>query len=359
MNHVPRNSLHIPKDRGEEAVVALKKLQLLDSGVKIKIVNDAIVLPLRRIPETIELENLKQMLGKFNMVEDKFLPRLPRPKSLSQVLASILPEPEEHLPVSFDIVGDIAILDNDPKTKLLAKSIAEGIMEVHPNVHSVFLKTGPIAGPDRIIPLRYLAGENRTITTHRESGCLFRVDISKVFFSPRLSNEHMKIARQVRDGEHVLDMFAGIGPFSILVAKSKDQVRVESIDANPEATKFILENAKLNKIEGKIRIWIGDANKIVPEHLAGTCTRVIMNHPSESRNFISSACTALSNGIGILNYYTFAHGADSNAIATNELATGVTAAGAKVMKIFDIRKVRETAPFTWQIAVDAEVGRSH
>ena len=104
-------------------------------------------------------------------------------------------------------------------------------MEVHPNVRAVFAKSGWVSGTERIMPLRYVAGENRTQTIHKEHGCSFKVDLSKVFFSPRLSSEHQRIAKLVDEGERVVDMFAGVGPFSILIAKGLSDVRVEAIDA--------------------------------------------------------------------------------------------------------------------------------
>src|SRR6266852_2812203 len=136
-------------------------------------------------------------------------------------------------------------------------------MEVHPNVRAVFAKSGEVSGAERIMPLRYIAGENRTYTVHREHGCSFKVDLSKVFFSPRLSAEHQRIAHLVDKGERVVDMFTGVGPFAILIAKRVGDVRVEAIDANPQAIELVRENLRLNKVESKVHAHLGDARNIV------------------------------------------------------------------------------------------------
>ena len=82
-----------------------------------------------------------------------------------------------------------------------------------------------------------IGGSGNTETVHREYGCVYNLDISKVYFSPRLSYEHYRVASQVQEEEIVIDMFAGVGPFSILIAKNHEHVKVYAIDLNPEAVK--------------------------------------------------------------------------------------------------------------------------
>jgi tRNA (guanine37-N1)-methyltransferase len=73
--------------------------------------------------------------------------------------------------------------------------------------------------------------------------------VTKVYFSPRLSQERLRIAQKVRGGEVVIDMFAGVGPFSIQIAKKFNNVKVYAIDTNPVAIQFLKQNIALNKIE--------------------------------------------------------------------------------------------------------------
>src|SRR5437667_11869572 len=171
--------------------------------------------------------------------------------------------------------------------------MAEAIMEVHSNVRSVFAKSGEVSGAERIRPLRYIAGENRTHTIHKEYGCLFEVDLSKAFFSPRLSTEHQRVVQMVEKGERVVDMFAGVGPFSILIAKKVGDVRMDAIDANPQAIELLQENVRANKVEVKVHVHLGDAREVIRKELNQLASPLIMTHPSAPKDFLKEACDSL------------------------------------------------------------------
>jgi tRNA (guanine37-N1)-methyltransferase len=258
------------------------------------------------------------------------------------------------LPKSFDVVGDITFLELDSDLAAYEIIIAEAIMEVHPNLRSVFAKSGDVSGAERIRPLRYIAGENRTRTVHKENGCLFKVDLSKVFFSPRLSTEHQRVAQMVEEGERVVDMFAGVGPFSILIAKRLDDVRVEAIDANPQAIELLRENVRANKVESKVHAHHGDARDIIQKELTQSASRVIMNYPSASKDFIRKACDALQPPGGVIHYYTFA-GENWETDSRHEIEDEVERSGYIAERVLEVQKVREVAPMRWQVAVDLKV----
>lgn len=98
---------------------------------------------------------------------------------------------------SYDIVGDIAIIRLPKASKKRGQNVAKAVMSVHKNVRTVLAQTGAVCGDFRLRKLEYLAGENETVTLHRESGCLFSVDVEKCYFSPRLSHERMRVARRL------------------------------------------------------------------------------------------------------------------------------------------------------------------
>jgi tRNA (guanine37-N1)-methyltransferase len=150
-------------------------------------------------------------------------------------------------------------------------------------------------------------------------------------------------------------MFAGVGPFSILIAKRLEDVQVHAIDANPEAAKLIEENAGMNKVQDRINVWSGDARDVVKNNLLGVATRVIMNHPSQAIEFLEPACEALRRDGGIVHFYTFAEGTDSESKARKELAGALVNSGWKVERVVATRKVRGVAPMKWQVAVDARL----
>ena len=106
-----------------------------------------------------------------------------------------------------------------------AEAVANKIMSIHKGVKTVFVQNSPIFGDFRVRELKLVAGENKTITKYKESGCVFAVDVEKCYFSPRLLHERSRIASLVKPGETVVNMFAGVGCFSIIIAKTSVKLR--------------------------------------------------------------------------------------------------------------------------------------
>jgi tRNA (guanine37-N1)-methyltransferase len=352
-------SLNIAKKQGEDAIHVLAKLKLLNRRLSPQTANDMLHIPLSRTPRPAEQKQLDGALGLQTLSQEKFHSRSQTVGSLEKVLAQQLPRSIVPLvSKSFDVIGDIAIIELSPKTEPFEKNIAEALMKVHKNVKTVYSKAGPINDSQRLRPLHHVLGANRTETIHKELGCRFKIDISKAFFSPRLSAEHERVAEQVHPSECVVDMFAGVGPFSILIAKRLEEVQVHAIDANPEAAKLIRENAKMNNVQDRVKVWTGDARAVVKNNLLGVATRVIMNHPSQSREFLQPTCETLRREGGIVHYYTFADGLESESNARKELSAALDNSGWKIEKHIETRKVRGVAPMKWQIAVDAKLAPS-
>ena len=352
---VERPSFTVPRSAAELAIQSLAKTGILDRYFAVKTNDRIVILPLSRKLTKAEIEDLRKLVPNANLGTENFEPRISHPRTLEEALADRIPSDLlSKLPRSFDVVGDITVLEPDSELAAYEISIAEAIMQVHPNVRAVFAKSGEVSGAERIRPLRHIAGENRTLTIHKEHGCSFKVDLSKVFFSPRLSTEHQRIAEMVDKGERVVDMFAGVGPFSILIAKRLDDVRVEAIDANPQAIELIQSNVRANKIESRVYAHLGDARAIIRDSLSHCASRIIMNHPSASKDFIKDACKALQPSGGIIHYYTFT-GENWEADSRSEVEDGVETSDYVTERVLGIRKVREVAPMKWQVAVDLRV----
>jgi tRNA (guanine37-N1)-methyltransferase len=349
-------SLNIAKKHGEDAIQVLARLKLLNRRLSPQATNDMLHIPLSRAPRPAEQKQLDRALGTQTLSQEKFPSRLQTVGSLEKVLAQQLPS--SIIPLvskSFDVIGDIAIIELSPTAEPFESSIAEALMRVHKNVKTVYSKAGPINASQRLRPLHHVLGANRTETIHKELGSRFKIDISKAYFSPRLSAEHERVAEQVQPSECVVDMFAGVGPFSILIAKRLENVQVHAIDANPEAARLIRENVKMNKVQDRVTVWTGDAREVIKNNLSGVATRVIMNHPSQSREFLETTCETLRREGGIVHYYTFADGLESESNARKELSAALDNSGWKIEKNIETRKVRGVAPMKWQIAVDAKL----
>jgi tRNA (guanine37-N1)-methyltransferase len=224
------------------------------------------------------------------------------PRFLKNVLRGVLPDEQVgEVETGVDIIGDIAILRLTEPTRGVGHAIGEAVLGALKNVRVVLDQESPIGGEFRLRRLRHLAGEERTMTTHRENGLKFKVDVGTCYFSPRLSTERLRIAEAVRDGERVLNMFAGVGPFSITIARKTKDVEICSNELNTAAYELHLENNALNKVESRIVTLNGDA-ALLPSQLAVKFDRVLMPHPSGAMDYLGPATELVRPG-GRIYYY--------------------------------------------------------
>ncbi len=346
----------MPKGLGEKAVQSLTKHNLIDREFRVEQVKAVLFIPLAREPDVAEIRELKEEFGPAILAEHVFRRKRSRPRTLREYLVGKLPRDLlVALPSSYDIIGDIAVLDLPHSLSKYEDLLASGVQEVNKNVKVVLAKAGTISGVERTLPTRHVAGENRTETFHRESGCRFKVDIAKAYFSPRLSHEHERVAKQVEPGEVVADLFAGVGPFSIMIARKMETVEVNAVDSNPKAISLLRENASLNKVLDRLKVWPGDAREVVEKSLSGKASRVIMNHPSAAKGFVDVACKALRQEGGTIHYYTFADGLDCEDKATAEFEQALETCNWRTRWLAQVRRVRGVSPMRWQVVVDAPV----
>lgn len=223
---------------------------------------------------------------------------------IKKILADKLsPEELSEVISGFDVIGDIAVLKIPdrllPKKYLIAKTLLDNVK----SIKCVFRQVSPISGEYRLMGLEHLAGEDRTFTEYRESGCRFYVDIAKVYFSPRLSGERLRVANLVGENEVVVNMFAGVGTFSIIIAKKRKTTKHYAIDVNPDAYQLILKNAYLNKVEDRVTAYLGDAGRVIEYHLSGCADRVLMPYPERALEYFPFAVKALRDDGGVIHMY--------------------------------------------------------
>jgi tRNA (guanine37-N1)-methyltransferase len=277
-------------------------------------------------------------------------------KRLRDKLSVALPSEElDKVYSSFDVIGDIAIIKINALQN--AEAIANQIMACQKNIKTVLTPTTSIMGDFRVRGLKYLAGEIKTVTCHKESGCSFKVDVEKCYFSPRLSFEHSRIAKLVESGETVVNMFAGIGCFSIFIAKTASQTRVYSIDVNPTAIQCMEENVKINEVEKYVFPMLGDAKDIINSKLQGVADRVLMPLPEIALEYLPHALSALKQAGGWIHYYDFQHAqGKENPAEKTKLKVAEKLDCLCVNYIFaNSRVMRPTGPNWYQTVVDIKV----
>lgn len=250
---------------------------------------------------------------------------------------------------SYDIIGSrekaVAVIDVPDELMKEKTEIAEQIMKEHKNVKSVLRKVSERKGVFRTREYELLAGSKNTEVIHKESGCRFKLDPRKVYFSVREGTERLRIAEQTKPEETVMLMFGGIAVCGIIIAKKQPLVdKIISIEINPKAFEYMKENIRLNKVEDKIIPILGDVREKCKDWF-GKCDRVIMPLPYEAWKFLDLALECLK-GEGTTHLYFIAREGEAEKTVKKELKKFI-----KNPK-YRIRKVLPYSPRTNKYCVD-------
>jgi tRNA (guanine37-N1)-methyltransferase len=249
-----------------------------------------------------------------------------------------------------DTIGDIAIVRLAGARPGEKRRFAAAVLEEMRPVKCVFEQVGGIEGEFRLRKLRHLAGEDRTLTVHRENGCAFKVDVAKCYFSPRLSTERLRVAEQAKDGESVLNMFAGVGPYSVLVAKRR-RAKVLSCELSAYSCELHEENVRANKVAERVKVVNDDAMRL-PRLTRRRFDRIIMPHPSQADRFLPTALAMAKKG-GVIHYYRHVLGrdeAEARANLAEELEALLPEGSA-----YEARRVREVGPRWIELVADVRL----
>lgn len=281
--------------------------------------------------EDIELEPVKRVPHNFaEILEDE-----------------LTPEEIENLKTSFDTIGDIVILEIPDELQDKKQLIGDAAYKFTKR-KAIYMKKSAIKGTIRVRDLEFLSGVDDSLTIHKEHGVRLKLDVREVYFSPRLATERKRVMESVKDGEKILDMFCGIGPFPIVIARNKD-VDITAVDINEAAIKYLDENVKLNKLKGNIESHCGDVRE-VSKGFKTKFDRIIMNLPGLAYSFLDVAIDLIEDD-GIINYYEFSDSYEQGIKRLNEAANS---AGKKV-EILNTRKVKSISPDEWHVSIDAKI----
>jgi tRNA (guanine37-N1)-methyltransferase len=275
--------IKVQRRYGERFRLALVELGALDRNRRILSDEAHLYLPVLRLEDAAAAV---EATGEFEPVEMEFPLEL-RPSKPEEILG--------YSP-SFDMVGDIAIVAPED-----AEKAASALISTCRSVRVVLVPASDVEGEFRTRRFRHVAGEERTVTVHKEHGLRYRLDLESVYFTPHLGTERLRVAEQARPEDVVLDMFAGVGPFALLMARRCR--RVIAVEKNPAAIGYLRENALLNRIEN-VEIREGDASVLALEY-ESQADHVIMNLPHSASQFLEPAMRASRKG-GMIHYYAIA-----------------------------------------------------
>lgn len=175
------------------------------------------------------------------------------------------------------------------------------------------------------------------------------MDVSKVYFSPRLSHERERILELVKDNEVILGLFSGVGPFPLVLAKHKN-VKAYSIELNPIGHKYAVENIKLNKVEHKVVAIEGDVRDVLKKkEFQNIADRVTMPLPKDAINFLDCVASACKKN-AIIHFYAF-----SSAAELPSLEKQILELLNRPAEIILTRKVRKFSPEVDQYSFDIKI----
>lgn len=236
-------------------------------------------------------------------------------------------------------IGDILILDNNS-----SQEDYESLSKKH-NVKTI-MKIDHIEGTKREPVFKILYG-NDTQTINKENGCLFKLDLAKVMWSKGNNNERLRIAKLVEDDETVLDMFAGIGYFSIPIGVHSNAEKVISIEINPNSYNFLCENAKLNKLDNLIPV-LGDCMVETPKFKAD---RIVMGYVKTTHHYLNVAINSLNKG-GIIHYHETV---PEKLIDIRPIERIKNESGNRDVELLNLTKIKKYSPGVWHVVVDARI----
>ncbi len=253
------------------------------------------------------------------------------------------------LPSGWDRIGHVALLLLQSRLMGRAPEIGEVLLQLR-GVRTVAVRTGGITGRERRPKIRVVAGEPQTETVHKEHGCEFKLDVARVMFARGNIYERGRVAKLVRPGEVVVDMFAGVGQFTLPIAKNAKPERVYAIELNPVAFGYLEENVKLNRVGNVVKPLPGDCVKVAP---LGVADRVIMGILHVTHRYLSLAFEVLKPKGGVIHY----HESVPSRIGFRRPVDRVRkAAGGRRIRVLKARVVKRYSPGVNHVVIDAKVG---
>ena len=344
MNLEKTIALSVPLKNAEEIRKYLREKNLLRNDLEIQRDKKFVYFPIIEKPKE---------LNTYTITKKQFKKREKKPKSYKDIL-SIDEKIKQKLPTSYDIIGEIILIKLPNDFLKYQKEIGKSLLRSNKNIKTVCLAE-PVAGELRTRKIKVIAGEKKTKTTHKEYGLTFDVDVESTYFSPRLATERKRVANQIKPGEIIVDMFAGVAPFSIMIAKYAKPKIIYAIDKNKKAIELAKQNIKKNNILDKIEVIHADA-KNLDKILKVKTDRIIMNLPFSAYKFFTNALK-IANDLCEIHYYDVLKEREVQD-KINDLEK-IAEKNKFILKNTNVRKIKTYAPREFYIGIDITARKKH
>jgi len=264
----------------------------------------------------------------------------------------------ERAPGSWAVLGSVVLVDIDDSPR--PAEVGEALLALHGEAETVLARHG-ISGDHREPSVEVIAGDGDTETVHTEHGTRYAMDLAEVMFSPGNKAERARMGNVVSEGrasgeaasdsERVLDMFAGIGYFTLPMARAG--AHVTAVERNPTAFRFLVENVMLNDVDERVHPYRADCRDVVPGFAEeGRADRIVMGY-YEAHEYLDSALDALAPG-GVLHM----HEATPDALVFDRPIERLEAAASeadRAVEVLDTRRVKEYSEGVAHVVVDARI----
>ena len=204
-----------------------------------------------------------------------------------------------NLPDKWEKVGDVVTIKLPAELKKYSKQIGKTYAEVL-DCKAVLNDIGGISGTYRKPNVEIIYGTKETETVHKENGIRYKLDPQKIMFSSGNMDERIRMATISNENEMVVDLFSGIGYFTLPIAVYSKPKKIFACEINPAAYNYLCENIALNDVTSIVEPLLGDNRKTSPKNVAD---RVIIGYFEKTHRFLPVAINCLKNGVGIIHYH--------------------------------------------------------
>ncbi|MCL9813569.1 class I SAM-dependent methyltransferase [Natranaeroarchaeum aerophilus] len=272
-------------------------------------------------------------------------------------------------PSSWAVIGSVLTvrLNGDCPRE---EEVGEALLELHGEADTV-LADGGVSGIHREPTGRVIAGIGETETIHTEHGTRYALDLAEVMFSPGNKAERARMGSVVagndgpepetdNDGpERVFDMFAGIGYFTLPMARAGAQVTAAEI--NPTAYRFLIENAVLNDVTANVEAYradcrdvdVSDVDRVVMGYYGVETEDEDGSRSLEAHEFLDTAFDAVAPG-GIVHVHAATPDSRLWDRPIGRIEDAAGRAGRDV-KIVEKRRVKSHSEGVWHVVCDVRV----
>jgi tRNA wybutosine-synthesizing protein 2 len=302
-----------------------------------------VAIPITAPPVETDVRDVIEQVDPEPRVND--LPTILRERGFSE--AEI-----DRAPASWAVIGDVILVDFGECERRAA--VGEALLTLHREADTV-LARGGISGERREPSVEVVAGDGDTETVHTEHGTQYALDFAEVMFAPGNKAERARMGEVVAPDERVCDMFAGIGYFTLPMARAG--ARVTAIEKNPVAFRYLTENAQLNDVADRMELLLGDCREVLSLRVAAgdRYDRVVMGY-YDAHEYLETALSAVADG-GDLHF----HGATPEAMLwerPEERLRAAADAADRTVRIEDRRRVKSHSEGVAHVVLDARVGRT-